>query len=97
MQGVRDYIKYIKRGFGRTSHLASIDIRNKRLSRSEGLKLVEKYDGKCSNNYIQDFCDYINISKEEFWDKVYTVTDKELFSISENYIKPKFKVGIGIE
>lgn len=46
MQGVRDYIKYLKRGFGRTAHLASIDIRNKRLLREEGIKLVKKYDGK---------------------------------------------------
>ena len=33
MQGVRDYIKFLKRGFGRTAHLTSIDIRNNRLSR----------------------------------------------------------------
>ena len=39
MQGVRDYIKFLKRGFGRTSHLASIDIRNKRLNREEGMDL----------------------------------------------------------
>ena len=30
MQGVRDYIKYIKRGYTRPTHLASIDIRNNR-------------------------------------------------------------------
>ena len=46
MQGVRDYIKYLKRGFGRTAHLASIDIRNHRLSREEGIKLTKEYDGK---------------------------------------------------
>ena len=28
MQGIRDYIKYIKRGSGRTAHLSAIDIRN---------------------------------------------------------------------
>ena len=32
MQGVRDY-KIFKRGFGRTAHLTSIDIRNNRMSR----------------------------------------------------------------
>ena len=35
MQGVRDYIKYLKRGFGRTTHLVSIDIRNGRKTRDE--------------------------------------------------------------
>ena len=33
MQGVRDYIKYLKRGYGRTAHLVSIDIRNGRIDR----------------------------------------------------------------
>lgn len=46
MQGVRDYIKFLKRGFGRTVHLASIDIRNHRMDRDTALKLVEQYDGK---------------------------------------------------
>ena len=31
LQGTRDFIKYLKRGYGRTTHLASIDIRNDRL------------------------------------------------------------------
>jgi N-acetyl sugar amidotransferase len=46
MQGVRDYLKFLKRGFGRTVHLASIDIRNNRLSREAALELVDKYDGR---------------------------------------------------
>lgn len=44
--GVRDYLKYIKRGLGRTAHLTSLDIRNKRLTREEAMKLTEQYDGK---------------------------------------------------
>ena len=39
IQGVRDYFKFIKRGFGRTNHLANIDIRNKRMTREEGWEL----------------------------------------------------------
>ena len=35
MQGVRDYLKFIKRGFARTTHLTSIDIRNGRLTRED--------------------------------------------------------------
>ena len=35
VQGVRDYLKYIKRGFGRTSHLMSLDLRNKRITVDE--------------------------------------------------------------
>ena len=49
MQGVRDYIKFLKRGFGRTAHLVSIDIRNKRLSRERGIELTKLYDGRNQN------------------------------------------------
>ena len=44
--GVRDYLKYIKRGYGRTAQLASVDIRNGRMTREEALRLAEEYDGK---------------------------------------------------
>ena len=46
VQGVRDYLRFLKRGMGRTNHLASIDIRDGRLTRNEGLALIESYDGK---------------------------------------------------
>jgi hypothetical protein len=29
--------------------------------------LVKKYDGKCSEVYIEKFCSYIGISQKEFW------------------------------
>ena len=50
MQGIRDYLRYLKRGYGRTSHLATIDIRNNRLTREEGQKLVDEYDGRRPEN-----------------------------------------------
>jgi N-acetyl sugar amidotransferase len=66
-QGVRDYLKYIKRGYGRTNHLANIDIRNKRLTREEGERLVTEYDGKRPPS-LDLFLDYLSISEEEFLD-----------------------------
>lgn len=44
-QGIQDYLKWIKRGMSRMTHLASIDIRNGRMTRDEGLKLIEQYEG----------------------------------------------------
>ena len=65
MQGVRDWIKYLKRGFGRTTHLASIDIRNGRLSRDDGQRLVEGYDGR-RPHALDAFLHYLGISEERF-------------------------------
>lgn len=64
-QGIRDYAKYIKRGYGRTNHLASIDIRNKRLTRAEGMKMAEMYDGK-RPEFLDRFLEILQISEEEF-------------------------------
>lgn len=69
MQGVRDYIKYLKRGFGRTSHLASIDIRNGRLNRDEGEALVAAYDGKRPAS-LDVFLNYLGISEADFMEIV---------------------------
>ena len=33
-------------------------------------ELVKKYDGKCSDMYIEKFCNYIDISQKEFWSTV---------------------------
>ena len=39
MQGV-DYIKYIKRGYSRPSHLSAIDLRNKDISIDKARKTL---------------------------------------------------------
>jgi hypothetical protein len=65
VQGIRDYLRYIKRGYGRTSHLATIDIRNGRLSRDVGLKLVDEYDGKRPEG-LSHFLEMMALTEEEF-------------------------------
>lgn len=65
MQGVRDYIKYIKRGFTRPTHLASIDIRNDRMSREDGLDLLNEYEGKRPPS-LDLFLNFVGITEEEF-------------------------------
>jgi N-acetyl sugar amidotransferase len=65
MQGVRDYIKFLKRGFGRTTHLVSIDIRNGRKTRAEGEVLVKQHDG-VRPAALDLFLDYLGLKEEDF-------------------------------
>ena len=67
---VNQMLKSIKFGFGQCMDHACFDIRDGRMNRNEAIELVKKYDGKCSNEYIEKFCNYIDISKEEFWGNV---------------------------
>ena len=65
VQGVRDYLKYIKRGYGRTTHLTSIDVRNGRMNREEAMGLIADYVGKEPAS-LERFLKYVNLSKQEF-------------------------------
>jgi hypothetical protein len=67
MQGVRDYIKYIKRGYTRPSHLVALDIRAGRLSKEEGERLVAEYEGKRPPS-LDLFLDYVGLTEREFLD-----------------------------
>ena len=94
MQGVRDYIKFLKRGFGRTAHLTSIDIRNKRMNRSTALELCKIYDGKKPKS-LDIFLKIIQISEDEFYDIVEKhivfpnkVLDREELKKSQSNIRP---------
>lgn len=64
-QGIRDYCKYIKRGHGRTNHLACIDIRNGEMDRAVGFDLAQKYDGKRPAS-LDDFLAIIGLTEDEF-------------------------------
>ena len=65
LQGVRDYIKYIKRGYTRPCHLASLDIRNRRMTRDEAMTMVRGYEGRRPPS-LEIFLDYVGLTEEEF-------------------------------
>lgn len=65
MQGVRDYIKYIKRGYSRPSHLVALDRRNGRLSKEEGEHLIRAYEGKRPPS-LDLFLDFVGLTEHEF-------------------------------
>ena len=67
MQGVRDYIKYIKRGYTRPTHLASIDIRQSRLTREEGLEIISKFEGKKPPS-LEIFLEMVGLTEAEFYE-----------------------------
>ena len=64
------YTTYIKFGIGRASYDAAQEIRNNKITREEGLSLVKKFDGEFPKTYFKDFLDYIEISEDEFFQKI---------------------------
>lgn len=87
-------IKYLKFGFGFATDEAGYDIREGRLSREDAIWYVKEYDGKCGAKYIDIACDYLSITKEEFWSVVDKYVNTDLFYKNDaGGWTPKFNVG----
>jgi N-acetyl sugar amidotransferase len=94
---INQMIKYYKFGFGRTTDYVNEEIRLGRMSRDEGVELVERYDHACSPGYIDRYCDYLGIGVGAFWTRVRAATDRRLFDVDAvGGIRRRFQVGIGL-
>lgn len=69
MQGVRDYIKYLKRGYSRVSQMTALDVRNGKMKKSEADLLIEKWEGKKPHS-LKIFLEYLEITEKEFNDYI---------------------------
>ncbi len=90
---VNQMLKYLKFGFGSTTDEVCYDIRDGLISREDAIRLVKKYDGRCGDKYILEWCKYIGISISEFWRVADKWVNKKLFTKDEwGRWKPKFRV-----
>jgi N-acetyl sugar amidotransferase len=62
------YTTFIKFGIGRASYDASQEIRNKHLTREEGVALVKRFDGEFPDRYFEDVMNYIEMQPQQFYD-----------------------------
>lgn len=60
------YTTYIKFGLGRASYDASQEIRNRHLTREEGVALVKRFDGEFPDRYFNEIMDYIGMEPARF-------------------------------
>lgn len=60
------YTTFIKFGLGRATYDASQEIRNKHLTREEGVALVKRFDGEFPDKYFHEIMDYIGMKPERF-------------------------------
>jgi N-acetyl sugar amidotransferase len=79
MHGLHDYLKFVKYGFGRTTDHACIDIRNNRLTREDGLKLVNEFEGKYPYESINAFVEYSGLTKSEIDNIIDSYTNTLIF------------------
>jgi N-acetyl sugar amidotransferase len=64
------YTTFIKFGLGRASYDAAQEIRNDKITRQEGVRLVRKFDSEFPERYFGEFLDYIDITASDFMETV---------------------------
>ena len=60
------YTTFIKFGIGRATYDAAQEIRNRHLTREEGVALVNRFDGEFPDRYFDDVMKYIGMEPEYF-------------------------------
>ena len=64
--GIHDYMKWIKFGYGRCSDHVSKDIRTNYMTRKEGIELVKKYDHVKPMRDLTRWLSYVGMTENEF-------------------------------
>jgi N-acetyl sugar amidotransferase len=63
--GVHDYLKYLKFGYGRATDDASTEIRQRRMTREEGIAMVMQYDHVRPSD-LDLYLEFVEMTEEEF-------------------------------
>ena len=64
--GIHDYMKFVKFGYGRGTDHSSKDIRSGIMSREEGIRMVQKYDHVKPRRDLERWLQYVGMEEEEF-------------------------------
>jgi len=89
-------LKYYKFGFGRATDTVNERIRDRAITREEGIEIVEKYDGICGDAIIERYCKYVGIDSVEFWNIANGYVNNKLFDVVEGQ-RPVRKFTVGID
>lgn len=80
--GVHDYMKFIKLGYGRASDHAQYDIRAGRMTREEGIAMVRKYDHVKPSDIVR-WLSHTGMTEDEFDAIADTFRNHRVWSIQD--------------
>lgn len=82
--GIHDYLKYVKFGYGRGTDHSTKDIRAGKMTREEGIAAVRKYDHVKPRKDLERWLEYVGMSEEEFDETADTFRDPRVWAKDEN-------------
>lgn len=82
--GIHDYMKFMKFGYGRASDHASKDIRSGYMTREQGVEMVRKYDHVKPRRDLERWLKYVGMTETEFDRTADTFRDKRVWWKDDN-------------
>ena len=73
------YIAYLKFGFSRATNDTGIEIRHKRMSRKQAVKIVKNKDYIFPKEFLKEYLNYFKINKKNFFNVLSKHLNKEIF------------------
>ena len=87
-------MKYPKFGHATATDYAARLVRYGLLDRAKAIELVKERDHALDPRCVEDFCNFIGISKSKFWQIVESHYNKEIFAKNEfGEYKLKYEIG----
>ncbi len=80
---VHDYLKYLKFGYGRATDDASMEIRHGRMSREDGIAMVQRYDAREPSS-LAFYCDFLGLGVGDFYGMIEPQRDPAIWRQTGN-------------
>jgi N-acetyl sugar amidotransferase len=91
--GIHDYLKYVKFGYGRGTDHSMKDVRSGHMTRDEAIAMVEKYDHVKPRRDLERWLEYVGMTEDEFDEIADTFRDPRVWAKDEsgNWIKDSIR------
>jgi N-acetyl sugar amidotransferase len=81
--GIHDYLKFVKVGYGRGTDHSCKDIRAGLMTREKGIEMVRKYDHVKPRRDLERWLKYVNMTEEEFDEICDRFRDKRVWRVEK--------------
>jgi hypothetical protein len=82
--GIHDYLKYVKFGYGRGTDHSCKDVRAGKMTRDEAIEMVERYDHVKPRRDLERWLDYVGMSEDQFDETADTFRDPRVWAKTDD-------------
>ena len=78
-QDTHNYLKYLKFGYSRCTDHASLEIRQQRITREEGIELIKKHEHNVRPKNLDVFLKFMEMTEEQFLNSINHLRDESIW------------------